>query len=412
MGGAMHPLPEADRDDVVARVGADWEDLRGGRLLLTGGSGFIGRWLLESVLRANRVLGLGLRVVAHTRSAASLATSPCAADPALTVVTGDLRTFSVAGMLTHVIHAASPVGGAFPGVAAGDALDLLDAIVTGTRHVLDVAVAAGARRFLFTSSGAVYGPVPPDTGRIPETWPGGPDPTDPRAAYGEGKRLAELLVALHARAGLGGTIARVFALVGPALPLGPYAVGNFLRDARAGGPIVVQGDGTPLRSYLYAGDLTVALWALLARGRPGVAYNVGSDRAVSVAEVANTVADVLGPGLAVRIARGVAPGAAPDRYVPATDRLRDELGFAPTVDLREGIARMAAWLAAAERAGAVGSAVGAAHAGAVGGAVGAAPAGAQPAADTSADTADTDAAPSPGAGADRSAHPARAPGAR
>lgn len=338
------PLPADDLRHVLALTGPDlWEPLRGERLFLTGGTGFFGRWLLETFLAANEARALRANVVVLSRDPAAFArrVPALAQHPAVTLHAGDLRDFPFpAGTFRAVIHAAAEVD--VRGVHR-PAREIFDNAVAGTRRVLDFALAAGTERLLFTSSGAVYGRQPPELPRVPEDHPGAPDPLDvPAAAYGEGKRAAEFLCAAASREhpALACVIARAFAFIGPHLPLdGPYAAGNFLRDALAGGPVRVGGDGRPVRSYLYAADLAVWLWTLLFRGAPGRAYNVGSERAVSVGELAGLVARAAGLGEdAVAIAAPPGAGSAP-RYVPDTARARGELGLRETVGLEEALAR-------------------------------------------------------------------------
>jgi dTDP-glucose 4,6-dehydratase len=194
---------------------------------------------------------------------------------------------------------------------------------------------------LAASSGAVYGRQPPELTHIPETYAGAPDPLDPASAYGEGKRLAEHLCALyHHRHGIDTKIARCFAFVGPHLPLDAhFAIGNFIRDALAGGPVRVSGDGTPCRSYLYAADLAVWLWTILFRAPACRPYNIGSGESVTILEAARAVAESAGlPPSAVTVARS--PSAAPpQRYVPDVSRAETELGLRAWTPLGEAVAR-------------------------------------------------------------------------
>lgn len=327
----MKPLPRADVEEVLARVGPLWRDLAGARLLLTGCTGFFGAWLLESLLAAEDAQGLGLEAWVLTRRPEAFGTRfpHLAGHPALRLLAGDVRTFATAGVpFTHVVHgAASSTWGSGPEEA-----DLLREIVLGgTARVLEEARRAGAGSFLFISSGAVYGAQPPDLEGFGEDHPG----SGPFAPYGLIKREAEALCPTAA-------IARCFAFLAPHLPLDAhFAAGNFLADAHAGRTIRVAGDGRAIRSYLYGTDLAVWLWTLLLRGRPGRAYNVGSDQAVTIEALARSVA---APG-GLPVSLGRPPGEGPaHRFVPSILRARRELGLTPRVDLAEAIRRTLAWL--------------------------------------------------------------------
>jgi dTDP-glucose 4,6-dehydratase len=340
------PNPLAhDLDRVLAHTQGVWDELRGARLFVTGGTGFFGCWLLESFAWACDTLRLDATLTVLTRSPqAFLRKAPHLANhPSIALLQGDVRSFPFPeARFTHLIHGAAEASAA---LNREQPLLMLDTIVDGTRRALDFAVHCGARRFLLTSSGAVYGAQPPTLPRIPESYTGGPATTDPRSAYAEGKRLAELLAAVYARQhGLECPIARPFAFAGPYLPLDThFAVGNFIGDCLSGRPIEIRGDGTPFRSYLYAADLAIWLWTILVRGQSCRAYNVGSEEAVSIAVLASTVRRTLGATQPPRIACQPRPGVPAERYVPDTSRARDELGLERLTPLDEAIRRTAGW---------------------------------------------------------------------
>jgi nucleoside-diphosphate-sugar epimerase len=345
----MPRLPDRDLEHVLLRTGTAWDALRGARVLLTGGTGFFGRWLVESFAHANARFELGAELVVLSRDPdAFLRRAPhLAGAPSIRYLTGDVRTFDApGGALTHVIHGATATTGT---LNADQPLEMLDTIVQGTRRTLDVAVAAGARRVLLLGSGAVYGKQPAVMTHVSEGYAGSPDPLDPGQAYAEGKRTAELLGAVYRRDhGLDVISARCFAFVGPHLPLDAhFAIGNFIRDALRGDGIAIGGDGSPYRSYLHAADLTIWLWTLLARGTPGQAYNVGSEESVTIRQLADTVARVsaavLHRSLTVSQRREPDPARPAERYVPSTRRARDELGLRSWISLEDAIARTLAW---------------------------------------------------------------------
>lgn len=335
----MHANPLAtDLDEVLLRAEPLFRRLAGERLFITGGTGFFGRWLLEALLWANDRLHLGLQATVLSRNPGAFARlAPClAVHPALAWWHGDVRDFAFPpGRFPLVIHAATA---ASEKLNRTRPLEMFDTIVDGTRRVLEFAGQADTQAVLFTSSGAVYGRQPPEQEALGEDFAGGPSPNTAHSAYAEGKRAAEFLAAAS---GLPVKIARGFAFVGPHLPLNAhFAAGNFLRDALAGGPITIRGDGTPLRSYLYAGDLVIWLLKILCEGQALRPYNVGSDQAISIAGLAETIAQLADTEVEILQAAGNGP---PERYLPDIQRARRELGVEVLISLPDALRRTMDW---------------------------------------------------------------------
>ena len=307
-------------------------------LLLTGGTGFFGKALLRHHLSLGDPTASQFVVLSRNPERFLAEYPEFSGHPSITFLKGDIQqrdTLPWGQSFTHVLHAAtdSTIG---PSLTP---LQRYEQIVDGTRNILDLAVATGARRFLFTSSGAIYGPQPADLVANPEDWPGSPPLAEPSTAYGQAKRAAEHLCALVGEQhGLETVVARCFAFVGPDLPLNVhFAIGNFIRDALTADAITVSGDGTPLRTYLDQSDLAHWLFTLLEHGRPGQSYNVGSDEVISIAALAHLVRDILAPDKPVHILGQPDSGAARNRYVPDISKARQQLGLSVTVRLAEAI---------------------------------------------------------------------------
>src|SRR5215469_8587208 len=294
-------LPVNDLEHIFTHTLALWEEARGKRIFLSGATGFFGAWLLESLLHANRALNLNLSATVLTRDPEAFAgrMPHVAADPTITLRRGHICKFDLPEFdFPYVVHAAAPTTAA----ASREPAALLQTLVDGTRNVLSLACRHNTRKFLYISSGAVYGTQPPRISHLSEDYLGGPDWLDPNAVYAEGKRVAEHLCSAHAgRTDIEFKIARCFAFVGPGLPLDEhFAIGNFIGDALAGRNIAVHGDGTPMRSYLYAADLAIWLWTILFQANPSRSnlevWNVGSDEALSIHDLACMVAEEVHPG--------------------------------------------------------------------------------------------------------------------
>jgi len=335
-----NPL-KADLDHILSHTKDLWEELRDQRIFITGGTGFFGCWLLESFAWANDNLRLNAEALVLTRKyEAFLKNAPhLATNPAIKFHIGDVRTFEFPeGYFPFVIHAATEASAK---LNEENPLLMWDTIVEGTRHTLEFARYAGTKKFLLTSSGAVYGKQPHEMTHIPEEYTGAPDPTDLNSAYGEGKRAAEMLCTMYAKIyGIQAKIARCFAFVGPYLPLGiHYAIGNFIRDGLRGGPIEIKGDGTPYRSYLYAADLMIWLWTVLIKGASCRPYNVGSEEDLNLETVAHMVSNSFSPPRSITIAKTKNASKKPERYIPRIRRIKTELGLDVCINTRDAIMR-------------------------------------------------------------------------
>ncbi len=322
-----------------------WEEIRGKRIFITGGTGFFGCCLLESFAWANTKLDLNSSALVLTRNPQAFRQKAphLYENPAVMFHIGDVRNFEFPdGGFTHVIHAAT---GTDTDTAVKDPVSMFEGMVQGTRRTLDFASRCNARKFLCMSSGAVYGKQPSDLSYIPEDHAGAPEMMNPASAYGEGKRVSEFLTAAYAwRCGFEAKIARCFAFVGPHLPLNShFAIGNFIGNVLKNEPILVKGDGTPYRSYLYAADLAIWLWTILFRGVSCRPYNVGSDVEVTIADMARAVADVSNVRQPVYISKEASADKPADRYVPSVQRAKSELALKQNIDLQEAIRRTIYW---------------------------------------------------------------------
>ncbi len=319
-----------------------WDLFRAKRIFITGGTGFIGTWILETLIWANDQYQLDLTLFVLTRDknkfikkAPHIAEHNC-----ITLYQGDVKNFKFPQHeFDYVIHAATEP-------ALKDQIATFDTIIQGTQHTLEFAVQSKAKTFLFLSSGAIYGEQPADLSHIDENYTGAPNSFNPATTYGLCKRTAEHLCMLYAKQfQIEMKIARCFAFVGPYLPLdNHFAIGNFIRDRLAGKTILVNGDGSPYRSYQYAADLMIWLLHILCHGDSCVPYNVGSDEMISILQLAQLIAEDFSPQLNVEIAQKTNNQIAKiERYVPSTQRAKNKFGFTAKISLKDAIEKTLLW---------------------------------------------------------------------
>lgn len=290
-------------------------------LFITGGTGFFGKSILSFLKRHPFPEETAVTILSRAPERFLEQYPEFSGMPRVQFLAGDVRDFAFpTGTFDAVIHAATPAVTDVP-----DA-EMMSIILDGTQHVLEFAKQCGCQKFMFTSSGAVYGP---------QTAPVAEDaPCHPVTAYGKAKLAAEQMCV---DSGLYTLLPRYFAFVGPYLNRDiHFAIGNFMRDCLANRPIMIHGDGTPLRSYLYADDLVAWLFAILEKGESGRPYNIGSDHALSIREVAETVRSVLHSDNEICV-QGRPSLEPPSVYVPDISRIKTELGVTVRTSLKESI---------------------------------------------------------------------------
>jgi len=359
--GETIPLSRIVHEDVqsiLQQIGSRCHALNGKRLLVTGGTGFIGSYLLETFAYLNdRVLAEPCAVSVVTRDIRRVTDRlpQLGQRRDFTFIESDIRKFrSASRTWDYVIHGAASADAR---VFLKDPSEIMDIIADGTKVVLNEA-AAGVESFLFISSGAVYGQQSHEYTWLSEDYSGGPDLRYWRSCYGEAKRYAETLCQVfHEKQKVPVTIARVFALLGPYQEMhSTSAVIDFIRQGLRGDTITIKDSGETQRTYCYVADAVAGLCMLLLRPYPGEVFNIGSDmESVSFTELARRVSRCLGKNIHVVVEGFPASGVLGSRYAPDVTRLYVKEGFKPTTGLDEALARTISWMK--ERDGAIAHAI-------------------------------------------------------
>jgi UDP-glucuronate decarboxylase len=349
-----------DLNSICGSLRAEFPRMAGKRLLITGGAGFLGYYLVQAVLHWNRQQAASEQVcltVLDNFARGLPQWLEALDDPRLRLSRHDITQPlpSGDGPLHFVIHAASI---ASPTFYRKHPIATMDANVNGLRRLLDYCrerqeASEPVEGLLFFSSSEVYGSPPDEHIPTPETYPGIVSATGPRACYDESKRYGETLAVNFARHhGLPISIARPFNNYGPGLKITDRRViPDLVRDALAGRDMILHSDGSPTRTFCYVSDAVVGYYKVLLRGRPGEAYNIGVEEPeVSMLELAEQVAECAREqfGYAGRVI--FRPSTDPQylsdnplRRSPRIGKARSELGYDPQVSLAEGLRRSLVW---------------------------------------------------------------------
>lgn len=347
MNNIQQRLLTEDLEYILEHTHDIWSEFKDTRIFITGGTGFFGKWIIKSFLHANDRLNLNSSMVVLSRNPQRfLQQHPYFINKKeITFEVGDVNSVNQIPLnnFSHVIHAATD---ASDQLNRENPLLMINTIAQGTQNTLEFAINSKVQKFLFISSGAIYGKQPATIEQIPETYEGAPSLNDLTSAYGQGKRLAEHFCIQYANKypSMKIKIARCFAFVGPYLPLDRhFAIGNFINDGLQDRDILVNGDGTSYRSYLYTTDLTIWLWNILSKGKNAQAYNVGSDQAYSIKEIAEIISDSFAHKPKVIIKKPQMVSSVINKYIPDTQRTILDHKLPTPLSLREAVARTIQW---------------------------------------------------------------------
>ena len=342
---SRHEQVSADTEAVLAGRTELLKPLAGAHIFITGGTGFLGTWLLELIARLNAKHRFNTHVTVYSRSAPDLIRRHphLGARKEFKFLAGDIRYLTELPTATdHIIHAAALTDRrlfASHPTAVGE-VNSMGAI----RLLRAAGLLEDLKKILFVSSGLVYGPQPLTLERVSEEFAHGFACDNSNSIYAESKRFAESFAAAAvSEAKLPLVIVRPFAFVGPYQSLElPWAVTDFIRDSLAGRPIKIMGDGATVRSLMYASDYAYWTLAALARGQARNAYNLGSPEPVDLLTLARMITQHFTPPPDILTKVGQS-GHETTRLVPSVDKARRELGVELTVPLAEAIQKTIRW---------------------------------------------------------------------
>jgi len=339
-----NPL-KSDLDHILTHTRYLWEELRGQRVFITGGTGFFGCWLLESFAWANDNLNLNAEALVLSRSPEAFERKAphLYHHPTIQFLKGNVQDFDYPdGQFSHLIHCAVYQQ---PTDVKASNLSMVNEMLTGTKRVFEFCDKANIKKMLLISTGAVYGKVPSQMEKIPEDLSSSFGPTINSSAYHHVRRMMESLAVLYAVENTFEVkIARCFSFIGPYLPLnGRFAVSDFILDAISERPVTVKGDGKAVRSYLYMADLAIWLWSILFKGTNCKPYNVGSECPTTIRAIAEAIDKESEAPFGVSILGEFSDGDTKDHYVPDTARAQSEIGVRQFTPLTEAVRRTMGW---------------------------------------------------------------------
>ena len=337
----MNRLLVKDLEHIFKHTALFFKELQNKSIFVTGGTGFVGIWLLESLIYLNKKLKLNITVTLLSRNPDKFLQKYPHIRKFLFIhfLKGDIRTFKfINEQFSYIIHGATT--SAEETFNKIDELESYEIIADGTKRLCMFAKQCKANNILLLSSGSVYG-ISKLKENFSENIISSFNPIDLKNASSEGKRVSEFYLSYYAQKyNIEVKIARCFSFIGPHLQLDiHYAAGNFIKNVLEKENITIKGDGSPIRSYMYISDLIIWLWTIFFKGESLRVYNIGSENNLSIKELAQKVVDISNDNITINIENNenISTNTSINYYVPSTFRAKNELGLQEFISLETAI---------------------------------------------------------------------------
>lgn len=344
----LNSVVKSDIENIVKGLKTETKELEGKTILITGGSGFLGKYFLLTFAYLNdkvfkercHVISIDNFITGTKGSNEFLDREDC------TFIQHDVRTtLDIKSGVDYIIHAA---GIASPVYYMKYPLETLEVATLGTKNLLELARAKSVKSFLFFSSSEIYGDPDPNFIPTPETYPGNVSCTGPRSCYDESKRLGETLCMIyHTLHSLSVKVVRPFNVYGPGMRADDYRViPRFITNALKKEPLPVHAGGNQTRTFCYISDAIVGFLKVLLSKKGGEVYNVGnSNDEVNMMTLANMVAELFTNKISIKAVEypSTYPQDDPRRRCPDLTKITKNLGYRSQISLKDGLRRTLKW---------------------------------------------------------------------
>ena len=318
-------------------------DLKNHKILIIGGTGFMGSWLAEFIAFLNDKYQFNCSLVLMARNTDAFMDEKkhLSKRKDIQLISKDIRNIiDLPRDISYIIHA-----GASPDnrIHVSKPIDTISTIYSGSNNLFETTLnLSNLKKILYLSSGQVYGKQVPQQDLINEYKFGSLDCNSITSIYPEAKRLAEATCcAYSSQYKLPIVIGRPFSFIGPYQSLAkPWAINNFIYDALNFKKIRIIGNGEPVRTYMYPGDMVVWLLKILVSGKSGVAYNIGSSYKISLKNLAENISKVLNEKIDIEIKNYNNDDSI---FAPDIENGINNLNLKITYDAEETISRSINW---------------------------------------------------------------------